>query len=277
MPQKILLVEDDELISDMYKIKFEAAGYAVSVCPDGTKALDTAKTFQPDIILLDVVMPKISGYEVLQQLKTNPATKAIKTYILSNLVQSGEIDQGFDAGADGYLVKSDLTPGQLVNCVRKALAGETIGINQDQAAPAKPAKTRSKLPKAVPEPASGQKRILIIEDEDDLIDMYKVRLEQAGYQVDAAKNGAWGMKMAKSQTYDLILLDMVMPAMNGHDAIKGIKAGGASRRAPIIVLSNSAQDRDIKSALECGAANYLLKASITPAKVVAEVKKALAK
>jgi len=119
--EKILIIEDEQYLADLYKLKFDSEGYNVSVAYDGKAGIEEAKKFKPDIILLDIVMPVMDGYETLVELKKSEETKDITVYILSNLGQADEIKRGLSEGADNYLIKANMTPNQLVNRVRKAL------------------------------------------------------------------------------------------------------------------------------------------------------------
>ena len=246
----------------MYKIKFEQEGYDVFVAPDGIKGLEAAQKEKPDIILLDLVMPKVDGYQVLQALKGNPDTRNIKVYVLSNLVQDTEVNKAFALDADGYLVKASMTPSQLADNVKKILSGEKVGLQK-----------KNKNHEVAKEEQEKNKNILLIEDEDAIANMYKLQLETENFKVDVANNGAWGIKLAKEKKYDIILLDMIMPAMNGYDAMKQIKGDGLSKNTPIIILSNSGQDKDVRQAKNMGANAYLIKSSITPTTLVREIKK----
>jgi CheY-like chemotaxis protein len=119
--KKLLIVEDEQYLADMYKMKFEHAGYSVRVAYDGKEGLALARQEAPDLILLDIVMPVMNGYRMLHELRRDEALKGIKTYILSNLGQADEIKEALDDGADGYLIKANLTPDQLLEEVRKAI------------------------------------------------------------------------------------------------------------------------------------------------------------
>lgn len=130
MSKKILLIEDEQILVELYKMKFEHEGLDLIVAMDGDEGLKMAKKEKPDLILLDIVMPGMNGYQVLEALKADETTKNIGVYILSNLGQTEEIDRGLELGADGYLIKSDITPGQLVDSVRKILAGQSVGVKK---------------------------------------------------------------------------------------------------------------------------------------------------
>ncbi len=135
MAKKILIIEDEEFLVDMYKMKFESEGYEVMVAYNGEDGIRIAQEKKPDLILLDIVMPKMDGFQVLKKLKGNEMTKDIKVYVLSNLGQNGEIDQGFTDGADGYMIKAELTPSQLVENLKKIFSGQTVGVKKRKLEP----------------------------------------------------------------------------------------------------------------------------------------------
>lgn len=264
---KILIVEDEEYLSDMYKIKFEQEGYSVVVAHDGPEGFEMVKKEKPDLTLLDLVMPGMDGFQVLAKIRKDPEASRAKVFILSNLGQSDEVNKGMSSGADGYLIKANLTPTQLLEKVN-AFFNNQNGTKKNK---------KIIHNKEIDESPSLKKsaKILLIEDEEAIISMYKLRFQKSGFEIETAKNGAWGLKIAKQKKFDLILLDMVMPAMNGYEAIKTLKADETTKNIPIIILSNSAQDGDIAKAKKLGAAGYLLKSSITPATLVKEVEKIL--
>lgn len=126
MDQKtILLVEDDQILVRMYTRKFEKEGFKVLSAFDGEEGLSRLQqaTPNPNIILLDIMLPKMNGFELLSKIKQEPATKDIPVILLTNL-GGGEADRkkGIDMGAADYLVKSDMTPAQIVEKV-KGLTG----------------------------------------------------------------------------------------------------------------------------------------------------------
>ena len=124
MPQdkiKILLVEDDSFLLGMYATKFEMEGFKVIMAEDGEKAVRLALKELPDIILLDIILPKVNGFEVLRQLKATPATANIPVLLLTNLSQKDEIEQGLKMGAEDYLIKAHFMPSEVVDKIKKAL------------------------------------------------------------------------------------------------------------------------------------------------------------
>ena len=116
--QKILIVEDEESLAQMYKTKFEKEGYLVLVASDGMEGLELAGREKPDIILLDIILPKKDGFMVLNELKSDKKTSKMKVIMLTNLGQDEDIAKGKKIGALDYFVKASLTPAQLVDKVR---------------------------------------------------------------------------------------------------------------------------------------------------------------
>jgi two-component system, cell cycle response regulator len=272
MPKKILIIEDELGLSEMYKMKFEKEGFNVFTASNGEDGIVIAKRELPDLVLLDIVMPGMDGFEVLRKLRADPVTEDLKIFVFSNLGQDDEIERGLQEGADKYLIKANLTPGQLLTKIE-----EVFAIDGKKKSVASTANKQAKVDYDIMKHKVDRQapKILLIEDENDIITMYDYCLNREGYNVDIARNGAWGLKLARDNKYDLIVMDMVMPAMHGSELLKRLRAESLHQDAPIIVLSNSAQDKEIEEAKANGARAYLLKSLTTPANLMKEVKKYL--
>ena len=118
---KVLLVEDDAALGEMYTLKFQQAGFQLYVATDGAAGLELAKRHGPDIILLDVILPGMDGFAVLKELKADPATKTVPVILLTNLGQDADQQKGKELGAVDYLVKANFTPGEVVEKIRALL------------------------------------------------------------------------------------------------------------------------------------------------------------
>jgi len=114
---KILLVEDDKFISEIYYRKLSENGFDVKLAQDGSAAIRMFEEFQPDFVLLDILLPKKSGWEVLKELKTNKKNQA-RFIMLTNLGEKEKIKQALEMGAEDYLIKSSLTPSELVETMK---------------------------------------------------------------------------------------------------------------------------------------------------------------
>lgn len=119
---KILLIEDEEMLANMYEVKFRNEGFDLEKALDGADGLEKAKANKPDFILLDIIMPKMDGFSVLKALKENESTKDVPVMLLTNLGQDEDIEKGKELGAVGYLVKANVTPSEVVDEVKKKLA-----------------------------------------------------------------------------------------------------------------------------------------------------------
>ena len=119
--KKILLVEDDETLAAVYKQRLELEGFEIQHSKNGEDALDTAVKFQPDLILLDVMMPKLNGFDVLDILRNTPATRNIHIIMLTALSQPKDAERAKELGADDFLVKSQVVIGDVVSRVKHQL------------------------------------------------------------------------------------------------------------------------------------------------------------
>src|SRR3989344_1568052 len=112
--KKILLIEDEDFIRDLYKRQFEKAGFVVEGFAKGKEGLDASTKNQYDLLLLDIMLPDINGIEILKQIKQNSFSKNLPVVMLTNLGQDSVIKEGFTLGAEGYLIKASFTPDQVV-------------------------------------------------------------------------------------------------------------------------------------------------------------------
>jgi len=121
------------------------------------------------------------------------------------------------------------------------------------------------------------KKILFIEDESALQQTLGTVLKREGYEVVTALNGEIGLKLAKTQSPDLILLDLILPKMDGFVVLEKLREAPETKEMPVIILTNLERMEDVERALELGAATYLVKANYTLKEVVEKVRQALAK
>src|SRR3989338_11294305 len=110
---KILVVEDESFLLDLYQIKLEQSGFEVIKACNGKEGMSLVRLEQPNLILLDILMPQVDGYEMLANIKSDPKTKNIPVIIFSNLSQKEEIEKGLQLGASDFIIKTSVTPSQL--------------------------------------------------------------------------------------------------------------------------------------------------------------------
>lgn len=126
--KKILLVEDDEVLASVYRARLEMEGFEVEEVHDGEKALSVAINFRPDLILLDVMMPNINGFDVLDILKNTPETMNIRIIMLTALSQEADRDRAEKLGVDDYLVKSQVVIADVIERVKHHLGMDDDNI-----------------------------------------------------------------------------------------------------------------------------------------------------
>ncbi len=124
---KILIIEDDALLSKMYLSIFTSENYEVETAVDGQEGLDKARDSKPTLILLDVMMPKLNGIQVLQKLKADPELKEIPVVILTNLAGDNDVQTALQMGAVRYIIKSENKPKEVEEIVRGIISGYTRG------------------------------------------------------------------------------------------------------------------------------------------------------
>lgn len=124
MPLKILIVEDDTFLLDMYATKLSLEGFEVLSATDGEKGFKVAKEKLPDMVLLDILLPKMDGFMVLKKMKEESATKNIPVILLTNLGQKEDVKKGLALGANDYLIKAHFMPSEVVSKIRKLVGKE---------------------------------------------------------------------------------------------------------------------------------------------------------
>jgi CheY-like chemotaxis protein len=121
MDKKILIAEDDKFLANAYRIKLEKEGFAINIVENGQELLDLVSKLKPDIILLDLLMPVMDGFEALEKLKAEESTRKIPVLITSNLGQQSDLDKGLALGADDYIIKSNISLKEVIEKIKKLI------------------------------------------------------------------------------------------------------------------------------------------------------------
>ncbi|MEK7494345.1 MAG: response regulator [Patescibacteria group bacterium] len=263
---KILFVEDDPFIAEIYKKKFESSQFDVLNVTSGRAVLRELKENTFDLVLLDLVIPEMSGMEVLEELRKNDEyPKDIKVIVFSNLSSTEDREQCLKLGANGFISKTEFSPSEVVDEVNRFLRqfGEQEKNLARAGAPA--AETIEGQP-------SGKKRILIIEDEAVFVEMFSRRLRDEGYDVTSRPEGITGLQEAMDGNYDLIISDIMMPGMQGHEVIAKLRESEQGKNVPVIILSASVEDDHFQELSDAGIANKVfMKTEITPSELTYHV------
>jgi PAS domain S-box-containing protein len=241
----IMVVDNEPDVALMVQRFLELEGYQATVVTQGSQVLETAQRLRPDLITLDLLMD-VDGLAVLQQLKMDPATAGIPVVIVSVVP---ETEKGLVLGASEYLTKP-IDEGALMERVRQLLQ---------------------------PADGNGQGKILVVDDEKDIIGWLKAALGHHGYEVHTAFNGQQALTKVEQEQPDLIILDMMMPVMDGRTTLNRLRQRGNGRHIPVIVLSaNTIDDAEERAAMEGMGVREFLHKPVSVEDLVGEVKKYLA-
>lgn len=264
--EKILIVEDEKVLADVLETKLKKEGYQVEVAYDGRAGYEKIINWAPHLILLDIIMPKMNGYEVLE--KMNAEGKKIPVIIISNSGQPVEIEKTTKLGAVDHLIKTQFDTGEVITKVRNYLSG----IKLDSAG-----KYMSAKKEETKKNNEGKFKVLLVEDDNFLRSICSKKLIKEGFEVIEAIDGSQAFKEMEKIKPDVILLDLVMPIMDGFEVLAKIRNNPDKQIAaiPVIILSNLGQDEEIKKAMGLGANMFLVKANFSTGEIVKKVRKLL--
>lgn len=267
---KILIIEDEKSLVELLSAKLIKEGYEVEISSNGELGIEQMKKMKPDLVLLDILMPKMNGYEVLEKMNE----EGIKTpvIIISNSGQPVEIEKTKKLGAVDHLIKTEFSPEDVLKKVKACLGGEGD----------KPAAKAAIETAEVKEDSGGKKlgiKVLLVEDDSFLREICSKKLVKEGYSVYEALDGEQALELVNSVKPDIVLLDIILPAVDGFQILTQIKSSKDNKvkNVPVIMLSNLGQDDDIKKAMDIGANDYLVKAHFTTEEIVEKIKSILGK
>lgn len=272
---KILIVEDEMVHLNVMKAKLEYEGYEVVTATDGETGYNMLDSVKPDLVLLDIMLPKMNGFEYLAKAKAEGKIEKIPIIVVSNSGQPVEIDKAIKLGAKDYLIKAEFNPADVL-----AKAETILGLSPRKQAAAASEKNTVKSSVAGGEnkgAPAGKARVLIVEDDKFLRDLILQKLQREGFDTIPALDGEEGLKLAKEKKPDMILLDLILPGLDGFEVLRQVKADANTKPIPVIVLSNLGQKEDMDRAFAGGAEDFMVKANFTPGEIIAKIKQVLQK
>jgi DNA-binding response OmpR family regulator len=240
--KKILIIDDDELtIKNLKKILRETQ-HEIIIKKDGKDGLDFIKQYVPDLLILDLLLPRISGFDLINQLRTSPEVKNIPALVLSSLyipeVSSDKKivvgDRIYSCPADGFLSKPPQKT-TLLNEVNRLLNGQIHKTLQNLTTPS----------------------ILIAEDNENNLELLKVRIESGNFRVFTAKNGIDALELFYQYEPDVVLLDIQLPGLNGVRVLEKIRK--VNKTSTIIIITAFGSEEIAVETLKKGANDYLTK------------------
>jgi CheY-like chemotaxis protein/signal transduction histidine kinase len=232
----VLVVDDDLLIQQLVRSQLTAEGFRVLSASDGVEALRLARDHLPQAIILDILLPRLGGWDVLASLKTDPALANIPVIILS---VEEERARGYSLGACEYLVKP-VEPERLLSVVRKAIA-----------------------------PEAGE--VLVVDDDASTRELVCRHLKRAGFTTAEAANGEEALLRARVAPPALMILDLVMPNVDGFEVIRRLRAERTV--VPVVVLTGKQLEPREEQQLRDGLTRVIQKGGLAVEQVVSEAKR----
>lgn len=267
---KLLIIEDNELNRDMLSRRLQRLGYDTIIAIDGQSGVAAAQAHSPDLIIMDLSLPGMDGWEATRLLKGSANTRSIPIVALTAHAVSSDREQAIAAGCDDY----DTKPVDIQRLVGKIerLLGGTPSSSKTAISPIPPQQAVQPAPariaEAPPPPATASAakvaraaaavtgKLLIVEDNELNRDMLSRRLTRLGYEILIAINGEQGVEMARSENPELILMDMSLPGLDGWEASRLLKADPATLHIAIIALTAHAMTSDRDKAIAAGCDDY---------------------
>jgi len=267
MSARILIIEDKQANLDLMTYLLEAFGYAAGTAMDGAEGLESVRRDPPDLIVCDIHLPGMDGYEVARQLKAHPAHRNIPLIAVTALAMVGDREKVLASGFDGYIAKP-IVPETFVSQVEVFLKKSL------HAAPRVEMEFPAEPPAAE---ADGSKHavLLVVDDSDVELGLMHSVFDPSGYEVIQAADLAQALELARRLTPDLLVSDVNMPGGSGLELLAAIKAEPQLRHIPVILITSTAlNETDRQRGLECGATRYIMR-PIEPQALLSQVEACL--
>ncbi len=305
---RIVLLEDDEFLAEVIVRKLTGVGADIKRYRNGLEGLAAIRQYTPDLVLLDIMMPIMNGYEVLQVMSEEHLIEEVPVMVVSNSGQPVEIDKVMKLGVKDYVVKVDFTPDEVLEKARtilislKKAKGESVDEysiampTPPSAASSTPAQVVSSvlspsmspagntpISTAMPQaPAASSQtpntslealKVLVVEDDPLLKNLLAVKLTASGCLPLYVDDGLKAYDLAITFKPDVVLLDLMIPGMDGFGVLEKFQSDQALRDVPVFVFSNKSSEQDKQRVFSLGAKLFKQKAETNLSEVVTELYK----
>ena len=244
---KILIIEDDEIVAEVYKNKLQAEGYEVDVAHNGESGYVRLKSFRPDLLLLDMMIPGPSGSDILRMLRRNIEFKDLPIIAFSGSEEL--LEAAVSLGATRVLCKGEFVPNQIVARITEVLSAQRK-VSDSEAVYLKT------LAEWVP-PAG---RVLIVEDDPIVMQLARDVVEDEGYSVVSANDGAEAFRiLERDNKFVAGIFDIKVPAIQGTDLVRHMQTERRLSRIPVMIMTGEQSATLQSESLAAGAAIFLPK------------------
>jgi DNA-binding response OmpR family regulator len=272
--RKILIVTSDQSIVNRIVEQISSLGHETFTAHNEDMAISAISEIRPDMIILDLNIEGVNSFTVFESLRNNP-DKSIAAIPVIIATQGGDllqISRALKLGVKDYFVKGTFDVVQVVQKVKKHIDEIPDTIRGRET---KPTQGSTGASLGVETPSASDPKVLIIEDDKFLRDLASQKLSKEKLRVISAVDGEQGIAAAERELPDIVLLDILLPGIDGFEVLRRIRANPRLNNTKVAMLSNFGQREDIEKALKVGANQFLVKANYTLDEIVGEVKKML--
>jgi two-component system cell cycle response regulator len=264
MATRILIIEDNQANLKLMVFLLKSFGYTPLAATDGEEGLEIARREVPDLIICDVQLPKLDGYEVARQLKSHPTLHAIPLIAVTALAMVGDRDRVMAAGFNGYISKP-IKPRTFVEEVEAFLRAD-----QRSTSPPTAQTAQAVQPARAPVPSTGA-TILVVDNVPSNLNLARSLFEPSGYQVLTAAEVEEALALARQALPDLILSDVNLSGGTGYELIAAVKADPQLSQIPFVFITSTASgSRDRAQCLALGADRFIVR-PIKPQALLAKI------
>ena len=274
MAVRILIIEDHPENLDLMKYLLTAFGYATVEAENGLAGLETAARDTPELIICDIQLPDINGYEVAARLKEDARTRAIPLIAITALAMVGDRERVLKAGFDGYISKP-ITPETFVADVEGFLRPAQRQGNGCASAIAAGENREPEPRLAMKQPLAFDATILVVDNVQANLDLARSIFEPSGYRVLLAGDVGTAMQMAKQIRPDIVLSDVNMPEGSGLELLLRIKSDAVLERVPVVLISATLPQETRDDLVVAAGATKFLRRPIDPGLLLNEIKSCL--
>jgi two-component system cell cycle response regulator len=253
---KILVVEDNPLNLKLIKGLLKLGKYEVIEAMDAVTGIQLAQQHKPHLILMDIQLPGMDGLSATQELKKDPALKDIPVVAITAHAMQSDDNKALDAGCSGYISKpidTRIFPDRILHFLENNTCSKTVSENNDY---------------------SYKKRILIVDDEPVNVKVLAAKLSSAKYEVIRAYSGKEALEKVADTSPEIILLDIMMPEMDGYEVTRILKADPKTSHIPIIIVTALSDTNDKLKAIDAGAEEFISK-PVNNTELIARIKSML--
>jgi len=276
----IVLLEDDEFLAEVIVRKLTTVGAKITRYRNGLEGLAAIRQLNPDLVLLDIMMPIMNGYEVLEIMKEEKLIEEIPIIVVSNSGQPVEIERVLKLGVRDYVVKVDFTPDEVLSKARIVLTQVGKKSRFDAAQLQKQsgvAESATNIPQmgavaaTTPDKTLSELKVLVVEDDPLLKNLLAVKLTASGCLPLYVDDGLKVFSLAETFRPDVILLDLMIPGMDGFGVLEQLGKSPELKNVPVFVFSNKSSEEDKARAFALGAKLFRQKAETSLTSVVQEL------